>query len=117
MISHAAPSRVGILGNPSDGYGGRTLALAVPQYQATVTLEPADGVEIVGQPADDPNWASISAMSNHLDHHGYGTGPQLLSATVRTFAAVAESIDAPLQDRVNSCRNFLNGKRLGYHSN
>ena len=104
MISHAAPSRVGILGDPSDGYGGRTLALAVPQYQATVTLEPADGVEIVGRPADDPNWASISAMSKHLDHHGYGTGPQLLSATVRTFAAVAESIDAPLQ----------NGFRLSY---
>ncbi|MCP4223092.1 MAG: GHMP kinase [Actinomycetia bacterium] len=34
-------------------------------------------------------------MTNHLDHHGYGTGPQLLAAAVRTFVDVAESIDAP----------------------
>ena len=97
MIRHAAPSRVGILGNPSDGYGGRTLALAVPRFEATVELEPADRVEIVPGPEDEPCWSSIAAMATHLDRHGYGTGPQLLAAVVRTFAAVAESTEQRLE--------------------
>jgi glucuronokinase len=92
MISSAAPARVGILGNPSDGYGGRTLALAVPQFEATVTLEPADRIEILNGPDDLPVWRSVDDMVDHLDRHGYGTGAQLLAATVRTFVAVAESV-------------------------
>ncbi|MDH3681872.1 MAG: GHMP kinase [Acidimicrobiia bacterium] len=104
MISHAAPSRVGILGNPSDGYGGRTLALAVPQFEATVHLEEAPGIEIAANPGDEPCWPSMSALVDHVDRHGYGTGPQLLAATVRTFADVAET--AGIELRV--------GARLGY---
>lgn len=98
MIRHAAPSRVGILGNPSDGYGGKTLALAVPHYEAVVELEPADGVEIVALADDEPHWSSVDAMTSHLDRHGYGTGPQLLAAAARTFVALAQSVDCPLTD-------------------
>jgi glucuronokinase len=97
MIVHAVPARVGILGNPSDGYGGRTLALAVARFEATVSLEPADGVEIVSLGPDEPSWPSLPAMTEHLDRHGYGTGPQLLAATIRTFVDVADSIDVPLR--------------------
>jgi len=97
MTTHAAPSRVGILGNPSDGFGGRTLALALPQYQATVTLEPAERVEFVGLNADETQWPSFGAMTDHLDRYGYGTGPQLLAATARTFVGVAESLDHRLE--------------------
>ncbi len=96
MIRHAAPSRVGMLGNPSDGYGGRTLALAVPQFEAVVELTPAPEVSIAPGPDDEPSWPSLASMTAHLDRHGYGTGPQLLAATVRTFAAVAESQAIPL---------------------
>ncbi|MEM7342094.1 MAG: GHMP kinase [Actinomycetota bacterium] len=98
MIHHAAPARVGILGNPSDGYGGRTLALAVQQFEASVTLEPAEGIELVGAPDDDPCWPSLAAMTDHVDRHGYGTGPQLLAATVRTFASVAASLGIPMDE-------------------
>ncbi|MGF1599592.1 MAG: mevalonate kinase [Acidimicrobiales bacterium] len=96
MIRRSAPARVGLLGNPSDGYGGRTLALAVPRFEATVTLDHDDGIVIVGHPDDEPRWPSLEAMTERLDRHGYGTGPQLLAATVRTFVDVARSIDHPL---------------------
>jgi len=39
------PARVGLVGNPSDGYGGAVLGTVVPGLGATVTAEPADGVE------------------------------------------------------------------------
>jgi glucuronokinase len=106
MIEAAAPARVGILGNPSDGYGGRTLALAIPQLQATVWLEPADGVEILGGSDDQPTWPSVGAMAEHLDRLGYGTGVQLLAATVRTFVAVSQLVGSPVGP----------GFRLGYHT-
>lgn len=91
MISHTVPARVGILGNPSDGYGGRTLALAVPRFAATVNLEPAGRLEIVVALADEPVWGSVGELVSRVDREGYGTGPQLLTATIRTFANVVSA--------------------------
>ena len=96
MIRHTVPARVGLLGNPSDGYEGRTLALAVPHFSAVVEVEEADGVEIVPGPADAATWPSVAAMVEHVDHFGYGTGSQLLTAAVRTFVDVAGSLDIPV---------------------
>jgi glucuronokinase len=108
LISHTAPARVGILGNPSDGYGGRTLSLALSRFEATVELHSADDVEIVATDADRPRWASVGELVDRVDRHGYGTGPQLLAATVRTFADVAASLDEIGFDR--------QGFRLAYRT-
>ncbi len=99
----SAPARVGLLGNPSDGYGGRTLGLAVPAFQATVEVEPAAGFEIVELDADRPRWDSLADLVGRIDRHGYGTGPQLLAATVRTLADVARSVEHPGFERFG-CR-------------
>lgn len=85
MISHSVSARVGLLGNPSDGYGGRTLAVTVPSFAATVSIKRSDVFDIVAQPADQPSWESVGDLVERLDAEGYGTGPQLLAATVRTF--------------------------------
>lgn len=92
MIVGSAPARVGLLGNPSDGYGGRTLGLAVPTFQATVEVEPAGHLEIVANDDDLARWSSVGDLVDRVDRHGYGTGPQLLAATVRTLADVAHSV-------------------------
>lgn len=100
MIVGSAPARVGLLGNPSDGYGGRTLGLAVTRFEATVEIEPADHLEIVERPDDRPRWASLPDLVDRIDRHGYGTGPQLLAATIRTLADVAASIEHRGFDRL-----------------
>lgn len=41
MIIAKTPGRAGIIGNPTDGYGGAMIACSIPCY-ATVTLTPAD---------------------------------------------------------------------------
>jgi len=89
LITHTVPSRVGILGNPSDGYGGRTLALAVDRFSATVALEPSEVLEIVPGVEDEPAWDTVADLVERVDCHGYLTGEQLLAAAVRTFADVA----------------------------
>lgn len=42
-LSARAPARVGLLGNPSDLYGGAVLGFALDDFGATVTLGPGDG--------------------------------------------------------------------------
>ena len=107
-IRHETPARVGLLGNPSDGYGGRTMALAVPAFSATVELEPVDGddVVLVPEPEDLTRWDSPQDLVDRIDRFGYGTGPQLLAATVRTFIDVCDSVE---HDRPA-------GFQLRYHS-
>lgn len=102
MIVGSAPARVGLLGNPSDGYGGRTLGLAVPAFEAIVEVEPSDRLEIVESDDDRPVWSSLADLVERVDRHGYGTGPQLLAATVRTLADVAASVGHPGFDRLGA---------------
>lgn len=37
-VTATAYARIGLLGNPSDGYGGRVLALAYPEHAATISV-------------------------------------------------------------------------------
>ena len=46
MIIGQAPGRAGIIGNPTDGYGGAMIACSIP-HQATAVLSPADNLELV----------------------------------------------------------------------
>ena len=79
---------MGLLGNPSDGFGGRTLALAVDGMFATVSVEEIDVVRFSG-PIPDP--MSTEDFERFVDLYGYGTGEQLLAATYRTFLDLARS--------------------------
>jgi galactokinase/mevalonate kinase-like predicted kinase len=46
MIRASAPGRCGIIGNPTDIYGGSVLSCSIPR-RATVTLQPADALTLV----------------------------------------------------------------------
>ncbi len=94
------PARVGLLGNPSDGYGGRTLGLALEAFAATVTLVPTGGtrdrrgITLVPNDDDRPHWYNSAEMADRIDRFGYGTGTQVLAAAVRTFIDVARGLQA-----------------------
>ena len=79
------------MGNPSDGYGGRTLALAVDEMLATVTVVESDSVRISGPNPDPFEFASISEFANLVDRYGLGTGEQLLAGGLRSFVDLARS--------------------------
>ena len=44
-VAHA---RVGLLGNPSDGYGGKAIAFCLADFHARVYLEPAEDLRLLG---------------------------------------------------------------------
>jgi glucuronokinase len=74
--------------------------LAVPCFQATVTVEPAERLEIVPTDDDQPRWDSVGHLVERVDREGYGTGPQLLAAAIRTFSDVAASVEYRGFDRL-----------------
>lgn len=66
-IKCEAYARVGFLGNPSDGYYGNTIAIAIRNFGASVTLEPSDVLAFWPHPVHDPpHFASLQHLVRFL---------------------------------------------------
>ncbi|MCP4004808.1 MAG: GHMP kinase [bacterium] len=81
-----AHARVGLLGNPSDGYEGQAIAFCTSDFAARVTLETAGRFEIVPGPDDEFDAPSVQALSRGLALRGCDGGVRLLRAAIRRFA-------------------------------
>lgn len=53
VIEHKAYARVGLLGNPSDVYFGKTISFSVANFYATVKLRPSKDLIIQPHPTHD----------------------------------------------------------------
>ena len=107
-ITRRAYARAGLLGNPSDGYGGRTLSVLLANFAAAVTLVPlADGagVRVVPHARHDPGastYASAAALADAVACNGYDGGVRLLLATVKRFVDVVRARGLPTTRDVQS---------------
>jgi glucuronokinase len=79
-------ARVGLMGNPSDGYFGKTLGLSVKNFWATVTLEASKTLRLIPNPLYDPNeFGSLNGLHEIGRREGYQGGMRLLMATCKKF--------------------------------
>jgi len=46
-VVERAYARIGLIGNPSDGFNGKTISVSIQNYYATVCIRPAASVELV----------------------------------------------------------------------
>lgn len=112
-------ARVGLLGNPSDGYQGATLSLTIGNHWAEALLQPnADekdsSIRIVPHPFYDRNAfaggfrnaAELSALSSR---EGYSGGLRLLQATVYRFSRHLASLPSLLPSSVFEAGGALSG--------
>ena len=53
VIEHKVHARVGLLGNPSDVYYGRTISFSLGNFWASVRLQPSDHLVISPHPTHD----------------------------------------------------------------
>ena len=69
VIEHAH-ARIGLVGNPSDGFNGKTLAVSVQDCYATVRIQPAASVHLVPHPV---RTATVRSLETHTRaaHPGY----------------------------------------------
>lgn len=80
-----AHSRAGLLGNPSDGYGGKAIALLVRNFRAEVTIEPADQFALRPGSSDLLEFPSLREARARFAASGYEDGMRLLRAAIARF--------------------------------
>lgn len=79
-------ARVGIMGNPSDGFHGKTIACTIKNFWASVELWESERLTLLPHPLYDPS--SFSGLSDlHFigRREGYYGGTRLLMATCKCF--------------------------------
>jgi len=86
IISAKAYSRAGLLGNPSDGYFGKTISVIVKNFEAEVELWQSPEIEIVAGIEDIPRFPTLQALTDDVALHGYYGGVRLIKATAARFA-------------------------------
>jgi len=85
LIRSKAFARAGLIGNPSDGYHGRTLSVIIPNYWAEVVLYEWEDLEIILSPEDRSRYGSIFELQHAVQLHGYYGGARLVKATIKRF--------------------------------
>ncbi|MHA1732175.1 MAG: mevalonate kinase family protein [Promethearchaeota archaeon] len=99
MIRVDTPARAGILGNPSDGFHGKTLAVPVRNFRARVLLFEWEGIEILPGPADHVNFRNLRELVDDIDTNGYYGGYRLIKAAIKQFHELALELGHELPDR------------------
>ncbi|MEX2187116.1 MAG: hypothetical protein WD875_09995 [Pirellulales bacterium] len=85
IIRQRAFARAGLVGNPSDGYSGKTISVVVRDFFAEVVLYPWDELEIVWSQEDQNRFRSIERLAADVQAHGYYGGVRLVKATIKKF--------------------------------
>jgi len=85
IIRTKAYPRVGLVGNPSDGYFGKTISFAFSNFRTEAVLYETPELEILGSEKDHSRFESIWHLANDVELHGYYGGIRLLKATVKRF--------------------------------
>src|SRR5688572_21142554 len=78
-------ARLGLLGNPSDGYGGKTISLLIRDYFASVILYEWEEFELVLSQQDHCRFDSIDGLIQDVRTQGYYGGIRLVKAAVKKF--------------------------------
>src|SRR6059058_2188766 len=104
LVRKRAYARAGLLGNPSDGYHGRTISFSVRNYWAEVVLYEWDAVEIVLADDDRARFDSVHDLARDVRLHGYYGGIRLIKATIKRFVEHCRACGVPLHDRKFSVR-------------
>lgn len=107
-ISSRAYARAGLIGNPSDGYFGKTISFVFTNFYAEVNLHPSGHLEIVGNERDRSSFYNMQELTEDVARYGYYGGIRLLKAAIRRFFIYCRDNSLSLDSK-----NF----RISYRSN
>src|SRR3972149_6992784 len=99
IIRERAYARAGLIGNPSDGYHGKTISIIVRNFWAEVVLYEWDSVEIVLAEDDRARFSSVYDLAKDVKLHGYYGCSRLIKATIKCFVEYCEKRAIKLHDR------------------
>jgi len=91
--------RAGLIGNPSDGYFGKTISACFKGFQASIEMWESPSLELVPSRRDHSVFASIESLHDDVRLHGYYGGFRLLKATIKAFVDYCHRYGIELDER------------------
>jgi glucuronokinase len=99
IIKTRAFPRAALIGNPSDGYHGKTIAFVFSNYYAEVQLYESPELDLMPSLRDHSSFKSIRHLSEDVSLYGYYGGIRLLKSTIKKFYDYCERNAIELDDR------------------
>jgi len=97
-VEARAFARAGLLGNPSDGYGGKAIGVPLLDFAARVRIRPADRFGLVPGPGDGLVFPDAAEASRAYRAGTCDDGLRLLRAALSRFARHWPGLDACAPD-------------------
>ena len=83
-VMRIVPARVGLVGNPSDGFGGAVFATVIPSLAASLTARTSTGISLIG-PAGARHHPSPLDWIEDVRTSGHVGEPRVISAALWTL--------------------------------
>ncbi len=108
IIEARAYARAGFLGNPSDGYFGKTISISVKNFGAHIVLYESPELKIEPSEAEQNTYRNMFALVEQIHQNGYYGADRLIKAAIKKFVeySLAEGISL-------ESKNFT----IRYHTN
>jgi len=98
-VTAIAPARAGLLGNPSDGYGGKAIAVALADFRARAHVAPAERFALRAGATDGTAFETARDAVEAFGSTGCDDGLRLLRAALKRFAGAAKGFsELPASD-------------------
>lgn len=91
--------RAAVIGNPSDGYYGKTIAFVFSNFGAHVKLYQTPELEIKPQRLDITSYKNMEALVDDVNFAGYYGGMRLLKAMTKVFYQHCKANNIALADK------------------
>lgn len=99
-----AYARAGLMGNPSDGYFGKTISVIIRDFSAKVSLYEHPEIEIVPSFNDRFRYGSVRDLAKDVNANGYYGGIRLLKAAIKKFVEYCDQHEIEIPNRHFSIR-------------
>lgn len=106
--THSYP-RAALIGNPSDGYFGKTIAFVFSNFRAQVQLYHTPELEIIPEKMDVDKFKNIDELSERVASNGYYGGLRLIKAAIKVFHHHCKSNSIHIENRnftIRYCSNI-----------
>ena len=90
IVKKHACARIGLLGNPSDGYFGKTISTTISNFRAEVVLYEWPELEVVLGKQDRCQFTRIEELVEDVQLNGLYGGLRLVKAAIKVFAQYCE---------------------------
>lgn len=112
LISSRSFARAGFLGNPSDGYFGKTISFTFTEFCVDLRLVESSCLRFVPGEVDDATFNSLSQLVHDLRLYGYYGGVRMLKAVTKLFFEYCQEHDIKIADANFTAEYKINIPRL-----